>query len=745
MNSKDFTYFKLDDETYTFLGKSFKAPKAYPRNGNVDMFTNGAWKNSGKNINEVPDINLEEYELSFGLWMTHLSRLYNTVSSFASDITTPYQLLYQGNHTGFTYKLPYLINQGTIKGPIQNSWGGSETGIGESFAGSFGKNLDRSLGDIGKFFAEGVSYGGAGEKVRRYDSADSVKSITIKFPLYNTIDKDKTLRNFEFVTLFAFQNMKTRTSWMTYLPPKIYKVNTKSFGGINMPAAFVKSFDATAVGTVRKIRYKGFEDILIPEAYEVSITMEELLPESTNTFAATMGGDPVVVIGNTTNTPRNNININYDSSITPTGLAPIPSADLAYLKKQKEIAEANLTNLKNQIGPGITPVIGDNPDNVIKVNVGNVPTRENLEQAIKAQTETIKFIQTQIDQVPPTIGIQTAGGKVFAFRDLPSGEVNGLINSKSPVSLDTGTGQEAPNTFLANPKAVAGTLELPQSFLTSAQKLSDNPATQQQGSEILGTSRFGGGIKFTNEEDSTLINLQNEPKPNFLDNQYTTQQAEIISAARAEKISAARDEIISAAQETYNGFLKVRETLAAQRAAAIVAAPPAEIPNVAKVFEGALVNADYQLVRARQQLKESIENSKDLKLIDPVDPVYPVTQTLQKHLDSLSILPPIGQTSYQPGIDTLDGSKTFKVPEQNFSSYLQLARFNIGVTTKINDILATPVSVEGVEAKIVSPTLPSLSPLKTIPPVKAMQQALDNLSKPDVIPSIVPVVSDSKK
>ena len=506
MNPTNFKSFGLSDEDYTFLGKTFKVPKARAQNGgNIDMFTNGAWKNSGKNVEEVPSISLEEYELSFGLWMTHLSRLYNTVSSFAAEITTPYQLLYQGNYTGFTYTLPYLINQGTIKGQVQNTWGGEEAGIGKSFAGSFGAKLDQSLSNIGKFFAEGSSYGGAGEKVNRYSSQDNVKSITIKFPLYNTIDKDKTLRNFEFVTLFTLQNLKTRTSWMTYLPPKIYKVNSNSFGGINMPAAFVQTFDATAVGTVRKIRYKGFldKDILIPEAYEVTITMTELLPESSNTFAATMGGDPVTVIGNTTNTPR--VSVNYDQSITPTGLAPIPSADLAYLKKQKEIAEANLNNLQNQTASGATGVVGDNP-NAITVNVGNVPSRENLDQAIKAQQETIKFIQTQIDQALPTTGIQTAGGKVFAFGDLPSGATEGPLTNSSSKSLDIGTrqqsqdtGQQSQDTFLDNPKAVAGRLELPQSFLTSALKLSIiAPAAPaiQLGEEtvISGVNTYGGGI-----------------------------------------------------------------------------------------------------------------------------------------------------------------------------------------------------------------------------------------------------------
>jgi len=622
MNSKDFTYFKLDDETYTFLGKSFKAPKAYPRNGNVDMFTNGAWKNSGKNINEVPDIELEEYELSFGLWMTHLSRLYNTVSSFAADITTPYQLLYQGNHTGFTYKLPYLINQGTIKGPIQNTWGGDETGIGESFAGSFGKNLDRSLRDIGKFFAEGVSYGGAGEKVRRYNSADSVKSITIKFPLYNTIDKDKTLRNFEFVTLFAFQNMKTRTSWMTYLPPKIYKVNTKSFGGINMPAAFVKSFDATAVGTVRKIRYKGFEDILIPEAYDVSITMEELLSESSNIFAVTMGGDPVVVIGNTTNTPRNNININYDSSITPTGVVPIPVISVP--NKELDDAKKKLNDLNKQLYKEIRDSTKGEilPSDAIGPN--NI---DNLREAVDEAQRKVDSLKEQ--QIQQAFGIQTADGKVFAFGEVPSGLKPGSLTDSSKL-LDIGTKSQTQDTLSNN-------LELPQSFLRSAPELSiaapAAPATPQQ----------------VQVKEDPLIRLQNEPKPAFQDNPYITQRVEIISAAQStftDLLNEKQDILNSKADKIH----LTRETLGA---------PGREARKlIVKEYAEPLSEINSKLETARKQLET------------PLPPSFmPVTQTLKKQLDSSPLLSPIGETSYLPGMDILDGSKTFKVPEQDFSNF----------------------------------------------------------------------------
>jgi hypothetical protein len=122
-------------------------------------------------------------------------------------------------------------------------------------------------------------------------------SITIKFPLYNTVDIASTRRNFDFVNLITFQNLKNRTSMVTYVPPSVYTVSCKdTVGGFYMPIAVVEDLRIESIGTVRKTdeiilgKY-----LLIPEAYSVTITLRELISQSTNIFEQALGGNKVEV------------------------------------------------------------------------------------------------------------------------------------------------------------------------------------------------------------------------------------------------------------------------------------------------------------------------------------------------------------------------------------------------------------------------------------------------------------------
>ena len=85
---------------------------------------------------------------------------------------------------------------------------------------------------------------------------------------------------------------------MTYIPPKIYTVDTYSLGGVYMAAAYVSNFKIDSIGTTRKIKefsFFGSNEVLMPEAYKVTITFRDLVSQSSNIFAGTMGGSKVEV------------------------------------------------------------------------------------------------------------------------------------------------------------------------------------------------------------------------------------------------------------------------------------------------------------------------------------------------------------------------------------------------------------------------------------------------------------------
>jgi len=621
-NNVNFETFSVKNEDYKFLGKTFKAPKAVAgsNGGTIDLYNNSAWKNSGNDISEVPCINLEEYELSFGLWMTHLSRFFNTVKSFNdSTATSPYQLLYQGTYTGFTYVLPYLINQGTIKGQVQNDWGGDETGIGESFAGSFGKNLDRSLGDIGKFFAEGLSYGGAGEKVKRYSPSDNGKSIIIQFPLYNTIDSKKTIRNFEFVTLFTLQNLKTRTSWMTYLPPKIYKVSTVGItGGINMPAAFVSNFDAKAVGPVRKVKYSN-KTILIPEAYDITITIKELLPESSNTFAATLGGNEflVEVIGSSPNNKTQSSNI----PPTPNYWTVAPNTTLQ-----------DLQEIRNQLDAAYKTLWAKNYKINDQGSLSTISTATNSDlNALKFQTNEIAKVDAQIAQAKSQLFVQTQNGITELGKLSPEITLGGV------KSLDIGN-------FKNN-----------GSILDTKVDLFSSPNTE----DIFNLKTY---IPVTptptpgatpNGPSSSILPTDNQPAPTNIQPSVETS--------------------VEIATKNLNLVLKTYEETLAQRAQAIIQ-PGANDNAVMATYEPALASIEALRVKALQELnvaKQKLNEAKETQINTPpplveVKPLPSTDSPPSSPSKSETILDNQALTPKQPIHDTvtINGvSKSYTLPE----------------------------------------------------------------------------------
>jgi len=289
----------------TFGGMGFKAKpyaKLVPNGGNskIDVINQLHWKNSGS-ADEVPYINAVEKELQYGMWAQNISRIFtfgeNLINGEAQD---PYQQLYAAKPTGFNYSFPWLVKNGDNIRSINNSWGEISSGIPQllSKLGGKGNKLTDVLGGLAGGIVGAVSPGVGFEKIQEYKDTNQ-QEITVEFPLYNTASIQNAFDNYAFVSLFSFQNLKTRTSFMTFIPPKIYSLDSGNYGGVYWPLAYVSNFKIDSIGTTRNLsefsQYTGGVNLLIPEAYRVSITFKELLPQSSNIFAGTMGGYKVNV------------------------------------------------------------------------------------------------------------------------------------------------------------------------------------------------------------------------------------------------------------------------------------------------------------------------------------------------------------------------------------------------------------------------------------------------------------------
>lgn len=272
------------------------APQAVPSGSGVIDIVNGfRWKNSGS-TDEVPSLYLTEYELAWGSWAQNIARLFAEASRALDGQVDPYAVLYYANPTGFTYNFPFLLgNNGQIRS-ITNAWNAYD-GLTGLFPKNNKKSKSSSLGEILGGIIGGLEAGIGTEDIYRYGNTQC-ETITISFPLYNTVTTAEAYQNYRFVSLFSFQNVKTRTSYLTFIPPCIYTVNSLNCkGGISWPVAIVENFKIETIGTTRALNEFGQGRILIPEAYKINITLRQLIPTSANTLNATLGGKGVNVIG----------------------------------------------------------------------------------------------------------------------------------------------------------------------------------------------------------------------------------------------------------------------------------------------------------------------------------------------------------------------------------------------------------------------------------------------------------------
>jgi hypothetical protein len=292
------------------------------RNGGgiINIVDKYDWKNYGL-ADEVPRIRLTEYEIELGQWASNAYNAFGYVQDSLNNLATagqkldPYMALYKvstDRSNCFSYVFPHLLNDGSNLRDITNQWKDQEGVFDAIKKAATGGQNSSLLGQMAGMIAAagvGVVTPGIGyEPIMSYDSTEK-QTVTISFPLYNTISVQSAFQNYAFVTLFAFQNLKTRTSLVTFIPPKVYTVETLGGGGVYMPLAYVSNYKVDSIGTTRSLKeiVNVGAEILVPEAYRVSISLKELIPQSSNIFLATMGGKKVEIVSDparSTFTPR---------------------------------------------------------------------------------------------------------------------------------------------------------------------------------------------------------------------------------------------------------------------------------------------------------------------------------------------------------------------------------------------------------------------------------------------------------
>ena len=222
--------------------------------------------------------------------------------SYYSDPLSPYNSLYITKPTGFKYSLPYMMNKYI---ETTNTFGGEAgegqaTGILETISeGS--RFIGDVIGDISgnKIFAAGRMI----EQPEGFTFSGREKSYTVSFPLFNTKDYAEIIKNWQFLFLLNYQNTPNRLTRDLIDPPCIYEaylpgvwyspyscitnLTVEYKGGrreMELPVPYVgeASNPASESASESWVKQKKKIRTIIPDAYQVTVTLTELFASSQN-------------------------------------------------------------------------------------------------------------------------------------------------------------------------------------------------------------------------------------------------------------------------------------------------------------------------------------------------------------------------------------------------------------------------------------------------------------------------------
>lgn len=253
-----------------------------------DVYKNYTWGVNTKDqayINEVPVIILTEYQPNAGPLLEELAYTLKTLRATANalagvQLDNPYLKLYQGVLTGNVYRLPFFSQYNHTLG---STWDFPENETIMS-------DIRNTIGKTSGIFQRGLI-----EKRRIWKGSTSA-SYSFSFTLYNTFGGVSNIfKNFEFIRALVHNNLATRTSFATLLPPCFYKLEIP--GVRYAPIAALDGIDVSNIGQINRKKveipigggYVGTNtiDMNIPDAWKVTISVNELHNETREIYDST--------------------------------------------------------------------------------------------------------------------------------------------------------------------------------------------------------------------------------------------------------------------------------------------------------------------------------------------------------------------------------------------------------------------------------------------------------------------------
>ena len=219
----------------------------------------------------------------------------------------PYQKLYIVGPTGFTYKLPFLSN--TVLNTINSFSGANNENVAGILTGIVDKLPSVAETILGTFKVLAQAGSARIERTKYYQYPTEGQPIEVTLPLYNTrpATYGDICNNFKLVLLLLYQNLPLRQDKVIIEPPVLYDVTIP--GNRREPYCYVSSLVINHRGSTRMMEINlagvsnsgGGNDVklpdtiktIIPDMYEIKLTLQPMVASSKNLLFTTIQEDVV--------------------------------------------------------------------------------------------------------------------------------------------------------------------------------------------------------------------------------------------------------------------------------------------------------------------------------------------------------------------------------------------------------------------------------------------------------------------
>lgn len=211
--------------------------------------------------------------------MESIDKTANAWGANKQDLIDNYSYLYLRKPTNTEYKIPYFE---TNFFNLQNDFQDSYSGGNKLAEGLFGEVMG-AMKDLETFASSPVALSEPGMYIQRpkfYNFSESGYDITAKFYLFNTINENSYLKNLKLLTKLIVQNTPHRHNRLLVDPVCIYELTVPGRGFY--PYAYISSLNVEHMGTKRILKGEKGNDIIVPDAFEVTIGLKSLTSDVNN-------------------------------------------------------------------------------------------------------------------------------------------------------------------------------------------------------------------------------------------------------------------------------------------------------------------------------------------------------------------------------------------------------------------------------------------------------------------------------